>query len=80
MQGWLVILRSVCAVNSVNIKQQTTGQQVFKEDPKQDSQVLRSVFEIYSDISINKTILTLQRTFPTIVLPPSGYSTQVMPG
>lgn len=57
--------KRVCAVNSVNIKQQTTGEQAFKEDPKQNSQVLRSVLEIYADISINKTILTLRRTFPT---------------
>lgn len=63
---------SVGAVCSANIEQRAAGQQVFKEDPKHNSQVLWSVFERSSDISINKTILTLQCTFPIIVLPQNG--------
>lgn len=63
---------SVGAVRSANIEQRAAGQQVFKEDPKLNSQVLWSVFERSSDISINKTILTLQCTFPIIILPQNG--------
>lgn len=63
---------SVRAVRSANIEQWAAGQQVLKEDPKHNSQVLWSVFEISSDISINKTILTLQCTFPIIILPQNG--------
>lgn len=76
-QGWgggagLAFLLSTGAVRSANIKQRAAGQQVFKEDPKHNSQVLWSVFERSSDISINKTILTLQCTFPIIILPQNG--------
>lgn len=63
---------SAGAVCSTNIEQRAAGQQVFKEDPKHSSQVLWSVFERSSDISINKTILTLQCTFPIIILPQNG--------
>lgn len=63
---------SVGAVRSANIEQRAAGQQVLKEDPKRNSQVLWSVFERSSDISINKTILTLQCTFPIIILPQNG--------
>lgn len=63
---------SVGAVRSANIEQWAAGQQVLKEDPKHNSQVLWSVFERSSDISINKTILTLQCTFPIIILPQNG--------
>lgn len=68
----LAFLLSVGAVCSANIEQRAAGQQVFKEDPKHNSQVLWSVFERSSDISINKTILTLQCTFPIIILPQNG--------
>lgn len=63
---------SVGTVGSAIIEQRAAGQQVFKEDPKRNSQVLWSVFERSSDISINKTILTLQCTFPIIILPQNG--------
>lgn len=72
----LAFLLSMGAVRSANIKQQVAGQQMFKEDSKRNSQVLWSVFERSSDISINKTILTLQCTFPIIILPQNGLSTQ----
>lgn len=72
----LAILLSMCAIHSINIQQRAAGQQLFKEDPKHNSQVLWSVFEISSDISINKTILTLQCTIPIIILTQNGYSTQ----
>lgn len=45
---------------------------MIKEDPKSNSQVLWSVFEISSDIAITETILTLQCTFPIIILPQNG--------